>query len=499
MSPLLLLVAFTTGAAVMVIELVGSRIIAPSVGASIFVWTALIGIVLSSLSLGYALGGRLADRGANLKTLSTLLFLASIATAGIILFRSIGMTTGFLSVGLRFSSILIATLLFTPSTLILGMITPYVARLQISDVASSGKAIGNLYAVSTLGSIVGTFSGGFILISFFGSGKIILGTALVLLILSGIVGIISQKKRLPIETVVGVSLIILGLFTPGSAPVKGDLVYDGDTIYRRVWIYDTEEATSGRPIRLFTDTTEATHSGIRLDAPDELFFEYNRYFDLADFFSPNYSRALMIGGAVQTYPLFFSKEYPERTMDSVEIDPGLLPLARKYFNYTDPKNVRLIHEDGRIFLNNATTSYDVIFVDAFVSLLTVPFQLATTEAVSNMERLLTEDGVVIVNMISTLEGPGNLFFRSMYSTYKSRFSNVYVFNASRVKSTTGISNLVLVATNNPLPPTPPFHSENESWQTLLNSYYEKPIEPGLVLTDDFAPVEKMVTQAFING
>lgn len=498
MSKLLLFVAFTTGASVMVIELVGSRIIAPSIGASIFVWTALIGVVLASLSIGYTLGGRLADKGANLKTLSTLLFIASLATAGIIIFKSVGISTGILAGGLRFSAIIVATLLFTPSTLILGMITPYVARLQISDLASSGKAIGNLYAISTLGSIVGTFAGGFVLISFFGSEKIILGTALVLLILSIIVGIVSQKKRLPIKTALGVLVILIGISLPSNAPVKGTLVYDGDTEYRRVWIYDTTEPLTGRPVRLFTDTTEATHSGIRLDSNNELYFDYNRYFDLADFFVPNFSKTLMIGGAVQTYPMHFTKEYPERTMDSVEIDPDLLPLARKYFSFKDTPQIKTIHEDGRIFLNTATTSYDVIFVDAFTSLLTVPFQLATTEAIGNMERLLNKNGVVIVNMISTIEGRGNNFFRSMYSTYKSQFSNVYIFDAS-TKEDTGLSNIVLVATNNPDVPIPPFVSTNQQWQTLLNTYHDKPIAPGMVLTDDFAPVEKLVTQAFING
>lgn len=497
---LLLTTAFITGASVMVIELVGSRIVAPYVGTSIFVWTALIGVVLASLSVGYALGGRLADKDANERTLSLLLFLSSIATAGILLLRSAASFLGLISGQFGFGSILIATLIFVPATIILGMVTPYVARLSITNVEHSGRTVGNLYAVSTVGSIVGTFAGGFLLISYFGNTKIILGTAFLLLLLSAFILFKNRGVgRAYTQTIIGLGIILSAHMVPPYVPVPGELVYDGDTPYRRVWIFDSREQSSGRPIRIFTDTISGYHSGIRLDADNELLFDYTRYFELADFFYPNPEQTLMIGGAVQTFPSYYAKRHENMIMDSVEIDPALLPLATAYFNFHNTHNVRPVHEDARIFLNTTEKAYDVVFVDAFSSILAVPFHLTTSEAIAHLDRITENKGVVIVNLISATKGHGSKLFRSLYATFSEHFKNVHAFRMSPSSSPEAIQNILLVGTNNDAIPKPPFASSNIAWNALLKNYFVPEGEAGFVLTDDYAPVERFVTEAFIGG
>lgn len=501
MSPLLLFVAFTTGASVMIVELVGSRLVAPYVGTSIFVWTSLIGFVLAALSLGYTLGGRLADKNANLKTLSHILFASSITTASIIILRFFGTELSLLSGSFNVLAIMISGSIFVPSAIFLGMVTPYVARLQIQDMTKAGATLGNLYAISTAGSIVGTFAGGFVLVSFFSSTKIILGVAFVLLILALIVSVSARQSgtRPTLLTIVAITTILYGITVPSRAPVQGSLVYDGDTPYHRIWIYDGIEPMTGRPVRYFTDTIHGAHSGIRLDNPKEILFGYLTFFELADFFKPQYTKALMLGGAVQTYPSYLIEKNQNLSIDSVEIDPSLLDISRRYFMYTDSPRITPIHKDARVFLNAATNTYDVIFVDVFSSMLTIPFQLTTKEAVSSLSRLAGDDGIVLVNLISSIEGPGSDFFRSMYTTYTSQFDTVKIFKTSPNRDPRHLTNLVFLATNNKTLPAFPEETTDPIILQAKRSEHKTIPSPGLLLTDEFAPVERQVTTAFING
>ncbi len=501
MSPLLFFVAFATGASVMIIELVGSRLVAPYVGTSIFVWTSLIGFVLAALSFGYMLGGRLADTHANLKTLSHILFASSITTAGIIILRFFGTELSLLSGSFNVLAIMISGAIFVPSAIFLGMVTPYVARLQIQDITRAGTTLGNLYAISTAGSIVGTFAGGFVLVSFFSSTKIILGVALILLFLALIISIhAKQHSHGPILlTIIAITTILYGIIVPSQAPIKGSLVYDGETPYHRIWIYDGIEQMTGRPVRYFTDTIYGAHSGIRLDNPKEILFGYLTFFELADFFKPHYTKALMLGGAVQTYPSYLITKNKHVSIDSIEIDPSLLDISRRYFMYTDSPRITPIHKDARVFINTATSTYDVIFVDVFSSMLTVPFHITTKEAVSSISRLAGEHGIVLINIISSVEGPGSDFFRSMYTTYASEFDTIKIFRTSPNKDPRRITNLVLLATHNKnLPAFPKETTDLLILQAKRSEYTDVP-PPGLLLTDEFAPVERQVTTAFING
>jgi len=158
------LIVFVCGAMVMVFELVGSRVVAPYVGTSTFVWTNLIGVILASLSLGYYLGGKMADKNPKIEVLAWIIFSSSILIVFTWLFKDLIMTYSGFIVDNRLRALLSAIILFVPASLFLGMVSPYAFKLKLSSLKHSGETAGTLYALSTLGSIVGTFLAGFYLI-----------------------------------------------------------------------------------------------------------------------------------------------------------------------------------------------------------------------------------------------------------------------------------------------------------------------------------------------
>ena len=474
----------------MVIELVGTRLIAPHIGSSIFVWTAVIGTILAALSVGYTIGGRLADRKSNLTILASLLFWASIMTAAIMYGRNLLFSSGSPS-GNFFIDSLLASSLFIPATLLLGTITPYIAKFCIKDLATSGRDIGTLYAVSTVGSIIGTFAGGFILVPLIGSSNIILLVALLLLSLAAataVVGEIPYKK----STVGGTLFILLGLLLPSDITVRGSLVTDFDTPYNRGWVFDSTDIQTGKETRLYTNTTNGTQSGIFLKTPNEILFPYVHYFDLASHFTAKLDTTLLIGAGAFTYPAHLRATKPDTAMTVVEIDPALIKVAKEYFSYVPATNHRIVHQDGRIFLNTApvTNKYDAIFIDAFSSHLSIPFHLTTQEAVSKMSQLLDDEGVVVTNLISAIDGHKGAFLHALYTTYASVFADVRVFQVRPNTDPSSIQNLILIARKNPSKKIEANKTMTAAEAALLQSPVTvAPTKDSIVLTDDFAPVD----------
>ncbi len=182
---MLAVIVFICGAAVMVLEIVGSRILAPYLGSSIIVWSSLIGIVLGSLSLGSWWGGKLADRNPSYRALAFIIFLAAVFTAAIAFSKASTLDTLQHYAGsIHLASSLATLILFAPPSVLLGMVPPYAVRLKIRDLQEAGRTVGGLYAISSVGSIFGTFLTGFVLIASFGSTNILFILALVLALTS---------------------------------------------------------------------------------------------------------------------------------------------------------------------------------------------------------------------------------------------------------------------------------------------------------------------------
>jgi predicted membrane-bound spermidine synthase len=279
------IIVFICGAVVMIYELAGSRILAPYLGTSIFVWTSLIGVILGSLSLGYYLGGRLADKQAKIETLDLIILATSLLILFVYMIKEglLGMTVA--TLGLKFGSIFAALMLFAPASITMGMVSPYAARLKLNNLENSGRTIGNLYAISTLGSIVGTFMAGFVLIPKLGVDRIVLLLILILLILS----LVSSRQK---RTIKIIFLVLTGLFF--IFPITNRNMVSIDTSYNRVWLSSRQQGDR-QILRLQTDPT-SIQSQMFVDAPNELAAEYTKYYDLAAYFKPDFQRTLIIGG-----------------------------------------------------------------------------------------------------------------------------------------------------------------------------------------------------------
>lgn len=477
----------------MILELVGSRVLAPYIGTSTVVWTSLIGIILAFLSLGYFIGGKMADQKASFKKLA-IVILASAFFTFIIIFINEGVLS-FIRINIKniYFGATIATLaLFSIPGFLLGIVSPYAIRLKIKNLEETGRTAGSLYAISTIGSIVGTFSAGFLLIPFLGTIKI-LYLVTIILILSSFLAALKQSPKPKVFFVFILILIIL-LFFSKSVKAQNTRIADIDTQYNRIWIQKGFKSDVKRPILIMTIDPYATQSGMFMDKDDGLIFKYQNFYRLVEHFNPGFKSSLLLGGAAYAYPKDYLRRYEDATIDVVEIDPGMTALARKYFNLKDDPRLTIYHQDGRVFLNDNQKKYDAIFMDAFNSKLSIPHQLTTVESVRRVYASLNDDGVIFFNMISSLEGENNRFLKAEYATCKEVFPQVLLFKIEGTDPEL-IQNLVLVAfkTKREIDLT----SENKEFNSFLKTLWQKEVKEDLpILTDDYAPVDYYVMGMF---
>lgn len=490
---LLNLIVFLCGATVMIFELVGTRVLAPYLGTSTFVWTSLIGIILGSLSIGYWIGGRVADRKVEMDIFAGIIFFAA-AIIGITTYmKDILLDIIVMKINdIRWASTLASILLFAPASILLGMVSPYAIKIKSRRVEELGANVGDLFAFSTVGSIIGTFLAGFYLIPRFGTNSILVMIALTLTVTA----IIALPKRSILKQTL-MLFLSLALILGGNYLAKKYSVHvyiaDVDTEYSRVQIADDIHNESfsdkGIPIRLMR-MGKTINSGIYLNN-DNLLLHYTRYFRLARHFRPDVQHSLMIGGGGFVYPMDFIRQFPHATMDVVEIDPQLTDLARQYFKYRDNPNLRITNEDGRTFLNRSQGRYDVIFCDAFSSYYSIPYQLTTKESITHMHRVLNDGGVALVNIISAIDGDNGRFLRAEYATFRSVFSQVYLFPVQNLVDGKQFQNIMLVAIKGNR--VPGMTSEDPELNSYLSHGWQKEVPQDMpILTDNYAPVDHYI-------
>ncbi|NTW60882.1 MAG: fused MFS/spermidine synthase [Nitrospirae bacterium] len=481
---------FLCGAAVMIYELIGSRMLAPYLGTSLIVWTSLIGVILASLSIGYWYGGRIADRKAEAVIFSRIIFFAGML---------IGLTT-YLYYDLLFmishafsnlmaKSFISTVLLFVAPSILLGMISPYAVKLKVKELSDMGRGVGNLYALSTAGSIGGTFLAGFVLIPH-------LGTNAVLKVLSVLLAVCSLFCRPRRQMKEGVALFLVFLAIHAGAGFLSrkyaiqDWILDTDTQYSRIQISD--DLYNLRWVRLMKINGQLSSGMFRSD-PD-LLIPYTKYYRLAAHFNPGLKKALMIGGAGYVYPMDFLDRNGNASLDVVEIDPKVTELAQRYFGLKSYDRMRIYHEDGRAFINRTASKYDAIFNDAYSSLFSIPYQLTTIEAIRNMYSLLNDNGVVMVNIISSLEGQGSKFLRAEYKTFMNVFPQVYLFPVEISGNPNIVQNIMLVALKSGKQAV--ITSSNREYNDYLSHLWQQKVTADLpILTDDFAPVDYYIMGA----
>jgi spermidine synthase len=350
----------------------------------------------------------------------------------------------------------------------------------MKDLSTSGATIGRLYALSSVGSIVGTFLVGFYLMSWLGSRNI-------MFILSGLSLLLALLNQMNRDTGIALLIFVAAPFVQSFG--KNNLLNIIDTEYCAVQVVTGPYPDAQSPVCKIMKVGNEYSSGMYLDS-DSLAFVYSRFYKLMFHFHPNPQNTLLIGGGAYSVPKYFHQVHPEMHMDVLEIDPALTEIARKDFRLKTDERLVPIHEDGRIFLNKNKKQYDVIMGDAYRSLFNIPFHLVTQEAMEKMATSLKPDGILMVNILSPVTGPNRDLLQSMIRTCKAVFPEVKAFKPRVKESPDRVQNIMLVCAKQ----TPMYSGSKVSpeIQSMLAQEIDLKtvgFENGLVLRDDYAPVE----------
>lgn len=416
------LAVLVSGVASMGLEILAGRMIAPEFGSSIYTWGSIIGVFLAALSLGYARGGRRAPRHARISTLQTLLlwttvYVAFLLFAGEFLIRQ----SGTLPIPARYSSLVPVTVLFGPPTYLLGFISPYAAELSTAE--STGEASGRVYALGTIGSIGGAFGTTYVLIPTLSIDWIGLFFGGILLFTAAWLAWPDRSLRSVLRIALVVALLIGAVVAPSFGMVlSGNTVYETQTAYQDLRVADQDGVRT-----LYLDGV--SHSALDLSDPDRHVFTYTRYFHLPLLYTEDVENVLFIGGGGFTGPKIFADRY-DVDVDVVEIDPAVVSAAEEYFGLEPGPNLSVHTMDGRQYLRETDTEYDIIILDAYRRD-TVPFHLTTTEFFDLAGDRLDSDGVLLANIISAPSGPGADFFRAEYRTMETSFADVTAFRTAK--------------------------------------------------------------------
>lgn len=488
-------IIFIIEAICMSIELVAARVLSPYFGNTNIVWTSIIGIILLSSSIGNYIGGILADKKSPDKTLKLILLFASFFVFLIpIVQESLLTWISSWASDIKVGAIISTIILFFIPSLLLGLIIPIILKLKVLKLETTGKISGKIYAISTLGGIFGTFLSGFYLVPRFGSVEILFMLSIILLVMSMLLNIKKIDVVLLSFIIVIITLdIILFFFYYKVNLINGDRILNGkenikvnfDTEYGRVTIYNSvnEDGEKIRILNVDGGFESATYTS--KEKRYELVFEYTKYYDLMFKASENINDVLLIGGGGYSYPKYFISHYDSVNMDVVEIDKDVTKIAKKYFylndlikdyNINDNKRLNLIEEDGRTYLNKNKKKYDAILNDAFSGGVP-PKTLTTVEAVSKIKESLSDNGVYLTNVISSLEGTNSKFLKAETKTLFTKFKNVYVIPCLTNK-TDEIQNLMVIASDKDI--------------TIDGTYDLKLFSDTLILTDDYCPVETLI-------
>jgi len=487
-------IVFISSACTMILELVAGRIIAPYVGVSLYTWTTVIGVVLAGISLGNYLGGRLADRGASPRWLGLILLVGGLSCFGILAVDALGSyLPGHWPVIVQIL-VLTAALFLLPSA-ILGGISPVVAKLAVQDLARTGSTIGRIYAASAVGSIVGTFASGYVLIAWFGTHAIVWGVAVVLISM-GLLFYLTGRKRVWI----GMILIVAGasaIWAVGGARLRGPCTVETNYFCIRV----QEQEHDGEPVRVLV-LDRLVHSYSSLRDPTRLVYGYEQvYAEVTAYLArsrPNL-RALFIGGGGYTFPRYMEAVYPHSELTVVEIDPGVTRIAYDLLGLSRDTRVMSYNEDARLFLErNPARPYDLILGDAFNDY-SVPYHLTTREFSQLVRDWLAPDGLYMVNMIDGLRRD---FLRAFIYTLQQTFRYVYVVPTHAGWHESPRMTYVLIAADaaldlaaiQPLAGGVPLVSGQALDEEQVNALMAE--DHTVLLTDQYAPVEQMLAPVF---
>jgi spermidine synthase len=476
-----------TGGAILIVEILGAKMLAPYVGTSHFVWTAQIAVTLVSLAIGYYFGGWLVDRSPRLNRL----YFCIAAAAAYLAFTTLiveSVAYHFLSMNLAMGALLSSTVLFFVPLTLLAAVGPFLIRVLALSFNTIGSQIGRLSAISTFGSVFGTILIGYVLLPFLPNSVTMYLTAGVLLGLCAIYFLLwSRKDAAPFLTIVVVGLAL------GALGINRDMTRSGEH-YREIYRANSDfgmlqvlEMNDQRRRFYLNDYLVQNTYDVQVRKSTSLFTYMLRY--LATGYTTNLQDVLCIGLGVGIVPTELVAQGVR--VDVVEINPAVVKVAAGYFNF-DPAKSNVIIGDGRYLVNKSTKKYDAVVLDAFLGD-SSPSHLMTREAFENIKRVLKPDGVLVINSFGDLVPGKNFFSASLAKTLGAVFRSVRAHGIeSRLKE--GQGNLFFAASSQPLNLRPISTADvhptvEHEVATCLASTLAIETTTGRVLTDDFNPVE----------
>ena len=476
------------------VEFGAARLLAPYFGTSLYVWGVLIGLVLIYLSAGYVIGGRLADRRPDDALLYQITAWAGL-WIGVIPLVSypilLASQQGFkeLSVGLVAGTLLAVMLMFAVPVVLLGCVSPFAIRLLLKNVESGGNTAGRVYALSTAGSILGTFLPVFWFIPTYGTRPTLVGFGLVLVVIS-VIGL-WPRRRLYAAFAVAVLLAWIALPAGIKPPPVGTLLTEKDSAYNYIQV-----VRDGTTTELILNEGQAIHSVY--NSQDNLTHGYWDDLLVADAFQPALSDApsprsvAILGLAGGTTARQYRLAYGDAVdITGVEIDPAILDIGHRYFHLGDARAHEVV-SDARYWLDTQAGHYDVIVLDAYRQPY-IPFHLTTKEFFAQVRQHLTTGGVAAVNVGRTQTD--YRLVAAIASTMAAVYDNVYLiddpsFDNTLVFGTTAPVTISDVQHNLELVSAPLASSAAQT--ALAEGRLRLSPYRGQVFTDDLAPVEQLI-------
>jgi spermidine synthase len=485
----LYLLVFVVGTASLGAEIAAARLMAPFFGASTIVWANTIGVVLVSLSIGYWLGGKLGDRYPRARELC-LVVLAAAALLAVVPFAArpfFDVSTDALdeiSAGAFVGSLVGVLFLIAIPVILLGTCSPWAIRLAVPDVEHSGRTAGRLYAISTVGSLLGTMLAALVMIPFIGTQRTFLAFAVALALVAA-AGLGWRYLAVP-AALAGVIAVPVGTV---KATDGEEVLFEGESEEQYIRVVEQEDGD--RALEL--NEGQAVHSMLR---PGSYLTEdvWDGYLVLpfAARTEPP-ERIAILGNAAGTTARAYGHYFPETEVDGVEIDAKLTELGEEYFDLENP-NLEVFHEDARPWLDDSDGGYDVIMVDAYRQPY-IPFYLATKEFFELARDRLAPGGVVIVNA-------GHPEDNDDLETVLGRtLADVF---PTVVRDPIEDTNTLLLATEGPASgdrlaeAIPDLPEDLRVIAASESSRIEPRLEGGDVWTDDLAPVEWLIDRSILG-
>ena len=483
---------FLSSAAVLVLEILAARLLAPYVGVTLETYTAIIGVILAGIAVGSWLGGKASDARDPRGLIGPLLIIGgALAFASIPLIDGLG--AGLRGAGPGSTTFLTVIAFFLPAAVLSG-VTPAVIKIQLADLDETGRVVGRLSALSTAGAIAGTFITGFVLVAAFPTRPVV-RTVAVLLVLLGVVTAVWLRRGRGLSVGGAVAVLAAGAFSfAASHPCQNE------SAYYCAYVEEDEERDGGRA--LWLDTLR--HSYVDLDDPSHLEFAYTAWFgDVISAVAPEGEPldALHLGGAGFTMPRYLREEHPGSHSTVLEVDPLLVELSEQELGLELRDDIDVLIGDARRTIERVPGDrHELVIGDAFGGV-AVPWHLATREFNELVRTAMTDDGVYVMNVIDY--GPRR-FLRAEIATLAAVFEHVAAIGREGSFGGDGAGtggNHVLIASDEPLPLEAiedANRTRGEADELVADEELRGFVGDAQVLTDDDAPVDQLLTPRPVN-